>query len=638
MNRMIVRIAALSACLCGCTSEPDGVPRRDKAATAPVPTAARDTLVDDRPAAVAGDRPSPNSGPQPTLAATNFTGSTEVRDRPRRLPPTDHTSSENSVQSRSRAELADGNRELEHRTVEPVPSEWTESSRDVRPTAGFKETKSKPSAAGGSMLRAITSRLMRDNPDRPVAELPPMGPGEKLTWHLNDVDVRQALEMLSREKGLSILLAPGVTGQVTANFEQMEPAAALAAILKLCHLAAHQEDGLTFVYPLSEFPQENLQVQVFPLDYASAEQLLPTVEKLLSPSGTASVILGAPANNRRTQEAIVVTDSPATIGRVQQYIAQMDQLPRQVMIEAYLLSVDLSNDSRHGINYNHLFKLGKGRISIDVTGFATSTNSPAIFARIDGNDVGSLVELLQSTTDAKTLAAPRVMVINEQKARIQIGERLGYRVVTVTQAAAVEQVNFLEVGVVLEVTPRITRDGRVVMRVKPEVSSAKIDPETLLPTEKTTEVETDVLLNSGQGIVIGGLMQEKDIEGQSKVPFLGDLYLIGRLFQRRSTTRQRTEIVVTLVPRIVNPGDPATERDAIDGERSQTPLLDGPLLRHARPWEPQLPDAVERPTRFPFVGRHKRGCECGQEDCPYRAADLPPNSPEMQTGVQIAPQ
>lgn len=619
MNRISLRIAALATVLCGCQSQLEESPRHQETAT-PAPAFEREQGVD-----LKGGRA--GSRPVPAVVQDSV-----LRDRP--APPTQADQVERlpAIEDSAPSKTSTG-RESVHR----VPSYWTESERDVQPTADIRETKQKSPSTGSSMLRSITSRLLSDQGPPAVADLPPIEPGDKLTWHLNDVDVRQALEMLSRERGLNILLAPGVTGQVTANFEQMDPSAALAAILKLCNLTAHQEDGLTFVYPLASFPHENLQVQVFPLDYTSAAQLLPSVEGLLSPAGTASVIQGLPTNNRQTQEVIIVTDAPPAIGRIQQYLAQMDQIPRQVMIEAYLLAVDLSNDSRHGINYNQLLRLGKGRISIDVTGFAAATNSPAIFAKIDGNDVDSLIELLQTTTDAKTLAAPRVMVINEQKAKIQIGERLGYRVVTVTQAAAVEQVNFLEVGVVLEVTPRIARDGRVMMRVKPKVSSAEIDAETQLPTEETTEVETDVLLNSGQGIVIGGLMQEKDIESQSKVPFLGDLFLIGRLFQRRTATRQRTEIVVTLVPHIVNPGEPATERDVIDGERSQTPLLDGPLVRHPRPWEPSLADSIERPIRIPFVGRHGRRCECGRADCAHCNVEPGPHPPAPPIGVMPAP-
>jgi type II secretory pathway component GspD/PulD (secretin) len=159
----------------------------------------------------------------------------------------------------------------------------------------------------------------------------------------------------------------------------------------------------------------------------------------------------------------------------------------------------------------------------------------------------------------------------------------------------VEDVKFLEVGVVLEVTPQVTRDNRVLMRVKPEVSSGRVNPDTLLPEEQTRELESDVLLSDGQGVVIGGLLQERDSSTRQKVPFLGDLFLIGKLFQRHELAKERSEIVITLVPQVLDCDQVRSERDIIDAERSQMRIFEGPLNRLPRPWEPILPDPLRNP-------------------------------------------
>ena len=157
----------------------------------------------------------------------------------------------------------------------------------------------------------------------------------------------------------------------------------------------------------------------------------------------------------------------------------------------------------------------------------TRSRRPAIFARIDARRIDGLLHLLKTTTDSKTLASPRVMVTDGQTAGIQVGEQLGYKVVTVTETSALEEVKFLEVGVVLEVTPHISRDNRVLMRVRPEVSDGRINPTTLLPEEETSELETNVLLWDGQGVVIGGLIQERKIETQQKLAVMGSLHGCG---------------------------------------------------------------------------------------------------------------
>ena len=202
-----------------------------------------------------------------------------------------------------------------------------------------------------------------------------------------------------------------------------------------------------------------------------------------------------------------------------------------------------------------------------------------------------MIELLETTTDSKTLASPRVHVLNGQKARIQVGQQLGFTVATVTQTSTVQDVQFLETGVVLSVTPTISRDGRILMKVKPEVSDGIINPDTALPEEVTREVETSVLLDNHQGMIIGGLIQEKDETIIKKLPWLGDVKHIGKLFQSRKAVRSRTEIIVALVPHIVE-RHVQDDRSLIDYDRVTTPLLHGALHRNCRPWEPRLPDRV----------------------------------------------
>lgn len=293
----------------------------------------------------------------------------------------------------------------------------------------------------------------------------------------------------------------------------------------------------------------------------------------------------------------MATDAPWVLKRIEDCIVQMDQAPRQVMIEAHVLQITLGNDLRHGINYRELFAIAGSDLEFDIRGFADPLASPAVFARISGRDVTGLLELLKSTTEAKTLASPRVMVVNGQTARIQVGEQLGYKVITITETAAVEEVKFLDVGVVLEVTPRISRVGRVLMRVKPEVSDGIINPDTLLPEEETSELETDVLLADGQGVVIGGLIQERFNDTVQKVPWLGDLHLIGWMFRRSERIKDRTEVIITLVPRICHSELPTTEHDAFGVVRADSLLFDGPLNLVPRQWLPELPHPLDHPTR-----------------------------------------
>jgi type II secretory pathway component GspD/PulD (secretin) len=162
----------------------------------------------------------------------------------------------------------------------------------------------------------------------------------------------------------------------------------------------------------------------------------------------------------------------------------------------------------------------------------------------------SFIELIRQNTNSRTLASPKVSVVNHQEAKIQIGQRLPYSVATTTQTSTIQNVQFLDVGIVLTVTPVITEDGNVLMTVLPKVSGGKIT-ESGFPEEDTTEVQTTVLMPDGGGIVIGGLIREENADSRAIVPGLGRVPLVGSLFRRRSDECRRNELVVALVTHVL---------------------------------------------------------------------------------------
>jgi type II secretory pathway component GspD/PulD (secretin) len=271
-----------------------------------------------------------------------------------------------------------------------------------------------------------------------------------------------------------------------------------------------------------------------------------------------------------------------------------------------VLKIDLKNAEQHGVNLSRVVDVLGSHIRLQTLGFATPTDSQALFGTFDGSTTNAIIECLQTTTDAKTLAQPRVFCLNGQEATFQVGQKLGFRVQTTTQTSTLQSVNFLNVGVILTVTPRISKDDQILMHIKPELSDGQVDANTGLPSSNTTQVQTDALLPSGRGIVIGGLIQETDNTTINKIPVLGDIWLVGRLFQKRQLVRERAEVVIILVPRIV-PYDPDYQcRDEFDVHRAETPLLHGRLEKYRREWEPALYDAVDNPRpirRGPAGGR-----------------------------------
>jgi type IV pilus assembly protein PilQ len=419
---------------------------------------------------------------------------------------------------------------------------------------------------------------------------------------VRDAPLRQVIALVAETQKLNIVFASPADVPVTASFDRVPWQQVIEALLSISGHTWTIDKDIIFVTNMeaADFvsPEAGGRiVEVFELDFASAVDVDQTVQGLLSPAGHSWILESSSEDNRRTREVVAVVDYPANVSRINEYICQVDQPPRQVLIEANILQVELSDDCRNGINFETLASFRGNTINFESAGFANSASTTAFFASVDGHALDGLVEMLKNTTDAKALASPKILAVSGQQSHIQIGSQLGFRVTTTTQTGTFESIQFLDVGVVLTVTPRITRDGRVLMRVKPKVSTGQVDAGTGLPSEDTTEVETDILLNDGQGMVIGGLIQESDSITSSKIPYIADLPYVGILFQKRQVVKERSEIIVTLIPHIQPYHPMIAEREATEYSRAEDRLTYGALQRNPRTYEPRLYDTFTNPRR-----------------------------------------
>lgn len=442
-----------------------------------------------------------------------------------------------------------------------------------------------------------------------------------ISLSVRDASLRQVLAALAETQGFNIVIAAPAETPVTAEFKRLPLHEVFATLMRSTGHTWTEHEGVIVVTSVTTggalAPEiQGRRVAVIELDFASAADLQPVVDGLLSTVGQSFFVETNPADNRRTKELLIVEDLEPYLQRIERYVAEADQPPRQVLIEVNLLQVTLEDDQRCGVNFESLGRISGTPLTLSTQGFAGmlpgtsaggglstgsslsgstwSAASPGFFIQSSGGDMDALIEALISTTDAKSLANPRLLAVNGQESRIQVGQEIGYTTTTtVVNGTTSGQVEYLEVGTILSVTPRITRDGRILMRIAPEVSSGAIDPDTKAPNKETTELQTSVLLHSGQGMVIGGLIQEADATRISRVPVLGSLPYINPFFQRRIVEKKRSELIVALVPHVL-PLSPELEcRNQEELMRARDPLVTGPLCRNPRPYEPRLPDPHE---------------------------------------------
>jgi hypothetical protein len=284
--------------------------------------------------------------------------------------------------------------------------------------------------------------------------------GELVSLDVTEVPIAQVLTLIARQHSLNVVASADVVGILSVSLKDVSLDEALTAILKVNGYTWKREGNILIVSSVNKESttsalMQGLEVRVFPLAYISAEDASAVVTGLLSPVGKAIVTQSSSADKRKTQEQLVVEDLPEYLARVEAYIYATDNAPKQVLIEAHVLRVELSDSTRHGVDFAALLRIAGSETVLSTRGFTSPTASPAFFLSVDGTDFGAILEALKATTDAKTLASPKVLAVNGQEAKIQIGARLGYLVTTTTQTSTLQNVEFLETGIVLNVTPII---------------------------------------------------------------------------------------------------------------------------------------------------------------------------------------
>ncbi|QDV28123.1 hypothetical protein [Aureliella helgolandensis] len=443
-----------------------------------------------------------------------------------------------------------------------------------------------PSVGSPPRKELLTIPLQMGN--QPDTALEVTCDGRTATIFARQVDVRVVLADLAKQSGINIIVGKDVAGTVTTTLKRVPLWDALDAILKINGLVWVNQGDIIFVTSPGnegEVKGKNQslpgqQLQVFDLHYTSSKEVLAVVSGLLSPAGKAFEHVVDKTSVRQTRERIVVEDYPERIHAVSTYIASVDNPPQQVLIEASILQVTLDESQRHGVNMKGLVRMAGSHFNVQAQGFADPEVAPGFKVGLEeGHDLGGVIEALQTQSNVRTLASPKVLIVNGQEARIQIGSKFGYFVTTTTQTSTLQSVDFLDIGVVLQVTPTITRDGQVMLFVEPKVSGGRINADSGLPEEETTEASTTVILPDGKGMIIGGLIKESDDRKNSTVPWFGKLPLIGRFFSRKSDTSQRVEVIIALTPHIV-PYSPLLEsRELADFNSAVTPqgIINGHL-------------------------------------------------------------
>lgn len=310
--------------------------------------------------------------------------------------------------------------------------------------------------------------------------------------------------------------------------------------------------------------------QIFNLKYAKAEDLKSQLAGVFTP-GSSNVELDARTNK------IAISDLPDKMKKIKRMIEAFDTPTKQVLIEAQIVQISLNDRTQFGIDWEKFFKMAAwGKFSPDFKGKFPVTGlgnyGQMSVGTLDSNNFNVVIQALNSIAKTNILSRPRIAVVNNQEASILIGSKEVYFSQTQSQSSVTtttaESVNYVDVGVKLNVTPTITDDDFVIMKIRPEVSTVRetaVSPlGSKVPVVETSQAETTVKVKDKAMVMIAGLMKEELRDTRAEMPVLRKIPVIRWLFGNKDSAKLKTELAIFITPHIIT-GDV----EKMDAEREQ---------------------------------------------------------------------
>ncbi len=468
----------------------------------------------------------------------------------------------------------------------PVESETTQpeaGTGETPETSEAGETPEKKPAGEESPIEGVTGTLAF-NESGIIPEI-----------HFQETDLRKVLQFLNTEGRKNIIATREVSGMVTADLYNVTFMEALDAVLNSAGFVYVEKGDFIYVYTPKQLEEINkaqrkMAVRTFRLAYITATDAQKLIGPALSDEGTVAITpassvgiatssTDAGGNNHANDDVLVVRDYEENLQKITKIIRELDVKPEQVLIEATILRATLTESNALGIDFNALAGMdfesmnstSNGLQSMttgEVSGSNLNTDGSATFrtdfnSAITGggmtvgfisNEISFFIRAIESVTDVTVLANPKLLVLNKQRGEVMVGNRDGYLTTTVTETVATQTVQFLETGTRLIVRPYVGKNGYVRMEIHPEDSSGSVEEvgTSVLPSETTTEVTSNVLVRDGHTIVIGGLFRERTNNGRAQVPMIGNVPYVGTLFRRTTDGTTREEVIILITPHIVD--------------------------------------------------------------------------------------
>ena len=434
--------------------------------------------------------------------------------------------------------------------------------------------------------------------------------GNKVSLDFQDVDVRTVLQILAKESGMNIVASDSVTGKMTLTLKDVPWDQALDLVMQARNLDMRKTGNIINVAPREELLAKDkailtqqreidelgpLYSRTFQLKYKNVEEFRKILKLDDSSSGGngSKTILSSrgsalidPATN-----TLVITDNTFILQKFEKLIAELDVPARQVMVEARIVEAEDGFSRQLGVKFGYAGSNGKNSWGSNWTNAvanrnnyvngqrtlanwardpskneipalpawtvdpnvnlptAAATSSIALVHALSSGALGLELSAQQAQNKLKIVSTPRVLTQDRKEAIIESGTEVPYQEASSSGATST---SFKKAVLGMTVTPNITPDGQIIMDIKINKDSVNSDCRATEPCINTQRLNTNVMVEDGGTLILGGIYQEENSEGVSKVPLLGDIPVVGNLFKSKTRSDKKTELLIFITPRIVD--------------------------------------------------------------------------------------
>ena len=363
-----------------------------------------------------------------------------------------------------------------------------------------------------------------------------------LRAYQQETTVLAVLQLLAGELGLNLIADPSLaSSSIVADIRNLDPNAALELIAEQAHLELSFADSTLVAHrkqptyaQADPVIQPRERIKIYRLNHTEPDAA-GRMMQLIIPADRIQV--------DETTKSVMIRATEDQIAEVDQFIAEYDQPLPQVLLEVWIHEMADDVSAAFGLDWSGI-----------LPSFQVGMEDPDSLFQVELDwepwQVLFALEALEQQGKAKILARPKIATLSGQEAMFFVGDRIP--IVLTDEEGNQQSIDFLQSGINLSVLPRISDDGMITIEVRPEVSLFVLIEGSQYPQVKTREARTTVRVKDGQPVLIGGLIQENEGEETNKVPLIGDLPLVGKLFQKTDIVSEKTEMTIILIPRIID--------------------------------------------------------------------------------------